>query len=68
MKSKPVPYLMGAFYTVQTSGNSVTNQMKKTISVGPTGIFGKTFESCPLSMRKGGGGSVTVAGVYVIVN
>ena len=66
MKSKPVPYLMGAFYTVQTSGNSVTNQIKKTISLGPKGIFGKTFESCPLSMTKGGG-SATVVGVYVIV-
>ena len=25
--------MMGAFYTVQTSGNLVTNQMKKTVSV-----------------------------------
>ena len=46
--------MMGAFYSVQSSGNSVRNHIDKgPFRLGPTGIFGNTFESCPLSMEQG---------------
>ena len=61
--------MMGAFYTVQTSGNSVSNQMKKTISVrSDRNIFGRPLKVVHGAWGKGGGEVLQLLGVYVIVN
>ena len=60
--------MMGAFYTVQPSGNSVTNQMNNTIAVRSDRNIWEDLSKLSTEHEKKKGGSVTVVGVYLIVN